>query len=55
MDWVVAELVRIHHGVTADQAQAIIEDLVTREVPAVQEIDGQPATWLTLSRASRRC
>ena len=42
MDWVVAELVRLHHGVTADQAQRIIEDLVTREVPVVQEIDGQP-------------
>jgi hypothetical protein len=42
MDWVVAELVRLHHGVTADQAQRIIEDLVTKEVPAVQEIDGHP-------------
>lgn len=42
MDWVVAELVRLHHGVTADDAQAIIEDLVTKEVPAVQEINGQP-------------
>lgn len=42
MDWVVAELVRLHHGVSADEAQAIIEDLVTREVPAIQEIDGQP-------------
>jgi hypothetical protein len=42
MDWVVAELVRLHHGVSANDAQRIIEDLVTREVPAVQEIDGQP-------------
>ena len=42
MDWVVAELVRLHHGVTADQAQRIIEDLVTKEVPAVEEIAGQP-------------
>jgi hypothetical protein len=42
MDWVVAELVRLHHGVSATDAQRIIEDLVTREVPAVQEIDGQP-------------
>jgi hypothetical protein len=42
MDWVVAELVRLYHGVTADEAQRIIEDLVTREVPVVQEIDGQP-------------
>ena len=42
MDWVVAELVRLHHGVSADEAQRIIEDLVTKEVPAVQEIEGQP-------------
>lgn len=42
MDWVLAELVRLHHGVSADQAQRIIEDLVTKEVPVVQEIDGQP-------------
>lgn len=42
MDWVVAEFVRLYHGVSADQAQRIIEDLVTREVPAIQEIDGQP-------------
>lgn len=42
MDWVLAELVRLHHGVTADQAQKIIEDLVTKEVPAVQEVAGHP-------------
>jgi hypothetical protein len=42
MDWVMAELVRLHHGVTANEAQAIIQDLVTKEVPAVQEIHGQP-------------
>lgn len=42
MDWVMAELVRLHHGVSADEAQRIIVDLVTREVPVVQEIAGQP-------------
>jgi hypothetical protein len=42
MDWVMAELVRLHHAVSADEAQRIIEDLVTKEVPAVQEIEGQP-------------
>jgi hypothetical protein len=42
LDWVVAELVRLYHGVPASEAQAIIEDLVTKEVPAVQEIAGQP-------------
>jgi hypothetical protein len=42
MDWVLAELVRLHHGVSANEAQSIIDDLVTKEVPAVEEIDGQP-------------
>lgn len=42
MDWIVAELVRLHHNVSADEAHAIIDDLVTKEVPAVEEIDGQP-------------
>lgn len=42
MDWVFAELVRLYHDVPADDAQTIIETLVTKEVPAVQEIAGQP-------------
>jgi hypothetical protein len=42
MDWVLAELVRLYHGVSPDDAQSIIDDLVTKEVPAVEEIDGQP-------------
>lgn len=42
IDWVMAELVRLFHKVSADEAQAIIDHLVTREVPAVQEIVGQP-------------
>jgi hypothetical protein len=42
MDWVLAELVRLYHDVSADDAQKIIENLVTKEVPAVQEIAGHP-------------
>lgn len=42
MDWVLAELVRLYHDVSADDAQAIIENLVSKEVPAVQEIAGHP-------------
>ena len=40
LDWITAEFVRIYHGVSADQAQGIIETLVTRQVPAVQDFDG---------------
>jgi hypothetical protein len=42
LDWVLAEFVRIFHSVSPEAAQAIIDDLVTREVPVIEEIDGQP-------------
>ena len=42
MDWVLAEFVRLYHEVSADAAQKIIENVITKEVPAVQEIAGQP-------------
>ena len=40
LDWVLAEFVRLYHGVTADEAQRIINDLVVRRAPAVQDFDG---------------
>lgn len=42
MDWTLSELVRLYHGVGANRAQEIIENLIAKEVPAVEEIDGQP-------------
>ena len=42
LDWMMAELVRIFHTVSPSDAHRIITDLVTREVPVVEEIDGQP-------------
>ncbi|HEV2889142.1 MAG TPA: hypothetical protein VGX28_02095 [Frankiaceae bacterium] len=42
MDWALAELVRLYHSVSPNSAQQIIEDLISKEVPAVQEIGGQP-------------
>jgi hypothetical protein len=42
LDWILAELVRVAHGVSADEAQTMIADLVTREVPLIEEIDGRP-------------
>lgn len=53
MNWVLAELVRLYHGVSADDAQRIIEDLVTKEVPAIQEIDGQPVILSDLQPKDR--
>ena len=40
IDWVLAELVRIYHGVSANEAHDIIVALVTRQIPSVQDFDG---------------
>ena len=40
LDWVLAELVRIYHKVSADEAQRIINDLVERRAPSVQDFEG---------------
>jgi hypothetical protein len=53
MDWVMAELVRQFHGVLANEAQAIIQNLVSKDVPAVQEIDGQPVILADLKAADQ--
>lgn len=42
MKWVLAELVRLYHSVSPAEAQEMIEDLVTKEVPSIQEIGGYP-------------
>ena len=49
MDWVLAEMVRLDHSVSADQAQATIQNLVRREVPAIEEIDGHPVILADLA------
>jgi len=40
LDWVMAEFVRLYHNVSADEAHGIIEDLVARRAPAVENFDG---------------
>ena len=42
LDWSLAEFVRVFHDVSPSRAQAVIEDLVKRQVPVVEVIDGQP-------------
>jgi len=37
VDWVMAELVRLYHGVSADEAHKIVENLVTKKAPVVEE------------------
>jgi hypothetical protein len=40
LDWVLAEFVRLYHDVDADEAQRIVDGLVARAVPAVQDFNG---------------
>jgi hypothetical protein len=53
LDWALAELVRIYHAVSAGAAQSIIDDLVVREVPVIEEIAGQPVLSKDLGVADR--
>lgn len=39
-DWILAEFVRLHHGVSANQAQQIIGNLVARRAPTVEDFAG---------------
>lgn len=48
LSWILAELVRLYHAVSAADAQALIEVLVTREVPMIQVFDGSPRVLRTL-------
>jgi len=40
IDWILAEFVRLYHGITANEAQRIISDLVSRQAPVVEDFDG---------------
>ena len=40
LDWVLAEFVRLYHSVSADEAQRIVQNLVTRRAPVVQDFNG---------------
>jgi hypothetical protein len=40
--WVLAELIRMHHSVTADEALAMIEGIVSREVPLIEVFNEKP-------------
>lgn len=40
LDWVLAELVRLYNRVSPNEAQRIVDSLVTRSAPAVQDFAG---------------
>ena len=49
LNWVMAELVRLHHRIDADAAAALIDQLVERTVPVIQDFDGVPRVLRNLS------
>ena len=46
-DWVMAELVRLFHGTSIDEAQAIVDGLVERRLPVVEMFGDFPKVLLT--------
>lgn len=40
ISWVLAEFVRLYHNVSATEAQDIVDNLVTRTSPAIEDFDG---------------
>jgi hypothetical protein len=40
IDWVLAEFIRLHHNVTPNTAQELVEETVTRVAPVVQDFEG---------------
>lgn len=40
IDWILAELIRLYHNVSADEASKIVNDIVEREAPIVQDFNG---------------
>ena len=40
INWVLAEFVRMYHGVSAHEAHRIVDDIVARTVPIIQDFDG---------------
>lgn len=55
LSWVMAEFVRLSHNVSADEAQRMVEELVTRAVPAVEDFDGFPKVLRTKIKAGDFC
>lgn len=52
LDWVLAEFVRLYHSVPANEAQQIVESLVQRRAPVVQDFNGFPKVLRTLSASN---
>lgn len=40
IDWVLAEFIRLYHSVSADDAKNLVDDIVTRVAPVIQDFNG---------------
>lgn len=55
LDWVLAEYVRLYHNVAVDIAQSMINDLVERVIPIIQDFDGFLKVLKPNLKASEYC
>jgi len=55
MDWVLAEFIRLYHNVPANEAAQIVEDIVARAAPVVQDFNGHLKVLNPELRASDLC
>jgi hypothetical protein len=51
-DWVVCELIRIHHGLSLEEAQDLVDSLSVRQLPLVWEVAGKKRVLKDGLRAS---
>ncbi len=54
LDWVLAEFVRLYHAVSANTAQQMVETIVTRAAPAIEDFGGFLKVLRTDLEASER-
>jgi hypothetical protein len=40
-DWIVCELIRIHHGLSLEEAQDLVDSLASRRIPDIWEVSGK--------------
>lgn len=40
-DWIVCELIRVHHGLSLEEAQDLVDSLAVRRVPFIWEVGGK--------------
>ena len=55
INWVLAEFVRTHHSVSPDEGHRIVDDIVARTVPIIEDFNGALKVLNTALLASEYC